>query len=500
MRELDEVLTRAVNEGANVLAGARPDAATSAAVTGAVRSRRRTRHTMQAVAALPVVAVLTVGGWALAGQVGTPAPVATQTPGPTEPAPTDAPSDLAPPSGAALLPSETGLPDRLRAPEGVLDRAGAGWVLAAYATPPGKDPAMSPNGTAILLSAPDGSLYELQRLSSVDGAPAGSWLSYELLDWDAKAGTALLTRAVAAPGGDVPQGDVVSGATLVRLDLRSGAVTSVPGWDDLDGWGWLGRTAEGGAWQHFDAQGTTIRLLTDSGQRRDLPVKGESVAALLGPDAERMVVGTQVLDLRTGDTAVVPGLAAETGCSPLSWWTGSSVLATCENLSVATDRWLDRAPRLVEVSVDGKGAAGTVVRTASAADTVYPLRADALFTGRWLADRRVLVEAGTVARADGPTACDGAGTVLEVTGPGAGFAPLPTADVRGLSSVVPGVVGGLLAYTSTPGGCTDHAPTSTLTVVDLAAGTARLAVPLPAGLAPDDTSELPGVKGFALWR
>jgi len=500
MRELDEVLTRAVSEGAKVLSDARPDVTTATAVRGAVRSRRRTRHAIQAVAALPVVAVLALGGWALAGHVGTPAPVATQSPGPTDPAPAPSGEASPAPSGAALLPTEDGLPDRLAAPAGILDRAGAGWVLTAYATPPGKDPAMSPNGTAILLSAPDGSLYELQRLSSVDGAPAGSWFSYELLDWDTKAGTALLTRGTAAPNVDLPQGYVVNGIGLISLDLRTGTVTPVKGWDDLDSWAWLGRTAEGDAWQRFDAEGTTVRLRTASGEARDLPVQGESVVALLDPDGERVVVGGQLLDLRSGATTPVAGLAAGNGCSALSWWTRSSVLATCEDLSTTSNRWLDGKPRLVEVSLDAKGGTNAVVRTATASDAVFPIAQGTSFTAQWLGDRRVLVEGGTSVDGMSPITCDSRGAVLEISGPGGAFTALPAADTRGLDTVMPTVSGGLLAYVSSPGGCNDGAPTRTVTVVDLAAGTARLAVPLPAGPTTDGYDQPPGVRGIALWR
>jgi hypothetical protein len=504
--DLEELLGRAWR--------AREDAERAAAGTGLpdplpglaqrVRGRRVRRHVLQGVAAVPVAAGLALGGWALTGRVPAPAPVVTQTstpaPTPSSSAPTPSPTSTPTQAAPVPLPSEPGLPDRLAAPADLLDRVGPGWVLEVYTTAR-PDDGSAPAATVVLLAAPDGSLYELRRLSLATDGPAGSWLNSMLVDWDAASGTALIGQDVVTPDPGDPYNATSGPTSIVSLDLRTGALSPVPGSEGLDVASYVGPVADGRLWTGGQDDPSRLTVLHTDGTRSDIgvPTKDWILRSLVSPDGTRVLADGYLVELRTGSSSPVPGLGRTDDCSPLAWWTASTLLASCEDPAPA-DRvvpWLERHPRLVEVALDGTM---TVLRAATAADPAFPLPKGWASAGTRLGDKRV-VALGAAPESDGPIACDGQGTMLEIAGDGATLTPVPTADARGLSSVGAEVSGRYLAYSSSPsGGCSDWAIAGTTTLVDLEAGTAQLAVPLPPDQRPDGGQLWGGDRGFAIWR
>lgn len=508
MSDLEELLGRAWR--------AREDAERAAAGVGVpdplpglarrVHGRRVRRHVLQAVVAVPVAAGLALGGWAIAGRPPTPAPVVTQTPAPTPsssaPSPTPAPTPTATPTQAAPvpLPREPGLPDRLAAPADLLDRVGPGWVLEVYTAGRASGGA-APAATVVLLASPDGSLYEQRRLSLAADGPSGSWLDTMLVDWDAASDTALVSQEVVTPDPADPDNASVGPSSLRSLDLRTGALSPVPGGEGLDAASYVGRVADGRLWVGPWGAGSSLTVLRGDGTRTDVDLSsaGAYIQTLVDPDGTRVLAGGTLVDLRSGDLSPVPGLGPDEECAAIAWWTTSSLLASCE-APASADRvvpWLERSPRLVEVALDGSV---TELRAATAADQAFPLPPGWAGAGVRLEDRRVVALAAPPT-SDGPYACDGEGVLAEIAGGAATLAPLPTADPRGLSSVGADLSGRYLAYASSPsGGCSDWAPAATTTLVDLEARTARLVVPLPPDQAPDDAQPWGGARGFALWR
>ena len=434
MRDLSEVMGDAFEARAQSLDGLSPDGGVSG-LRARVRRRRAVRHTVQAVAVLPVVAALAVGAWYLGGD--RPEPVATPEPSVSpSPSPTPTPTPEEPELVLGDPIDEPGLPTYYEMPDGLLDTVEVGWVLTVHRPQRyvGSD-RYEVLANAVFLVAPDGTRFLATRLPLDVGV--------ENLRWHA--GETEVEALALQDGGSSSEREPVS------LDLRSGALTSREG----------------------DAVWPTPDYL-------DLPTSPS---------------GLEVGDRELGDFFTlwaVDGTGAQMAygvpgkvCAPVGWLDDSGFLALCVDSAIqdaADDVYpgpnlLDFEPVLYRIGVDGNEP--TVLRFLGADDPL-PEAGE----GVWVRD-------GVVAFPSvegGPYGCwTGAGLWVEgelrsLQRP-AGAQNVFTVEARG----------GIVFVEATPGCSGDTAP-ATLTGHDLAAGTSTVLAPAPEDWRPDE----PGWVAYGL--
>jgi hypothetical protein len=341
MRDLTDVLGAAVEARARALDGLAP-APGLAGLRTRVRRRRAVRHTVEAVAVLPVVAALGVGGWLLLGDrdpvppVVTPSPTSTPTPDPTpSPDPTSSPTPEIV-LGDPIV--EPGLPPHYEMPDGLLEETEPGWVLATYAPETwyaGRSGFAPATFESVLLVSPDGATYEAVRLSTgapTEGTSGGRWAEHELLAWESGTTTAVVRETVYVQASAGTAGTMES-TQVMTLDLLTGTLTEDgpnPGPEGAP-------NSRGDMWL----------------QRRGVVVdaSGEQLG-MIDHEVE----------------------SASGWCDAVSWWTADSVLAACYAHDPATwndgvAAYLDLDPRLVTFTLDQMATGeGTVLRTLGPGD------------------------------------------------------------------------------------------------------------------------------------
>ena len=469
MRDLTDVLGAAVDARALALDGLEP-AAGLAGLRTRVRRRRAVRHTVEAVAVLPVVAAVGVGGWLLLGDRHPVPPVVSPNPTstPTDTAPDPTPTPTPTPTIARGDPiTEPGLPTYYEMPEGLLERATTGWVLAAYEPRVEGDDA-APTTAVVVLASPDGLAYEVTRWDPRAGQADGSWVLTDLLDWRAGDTTALVTQTVV--GADGRWGSAV----VCEVDLLTGAVHEVSGHED-DRLVAAGDTVR--VW--YDAATQTLTFESSAGTPT---LKVEHWEAVLSPDERYALVytgdGTRVLDVASGE-AVGPTLPErpEGWCEPISWWTASSLLLEC--LDQDPGAWegltLELHPRLVTLPLGAASdEAGTQLLALGLGDPMPHSWGTA-----WVADGVVVVEAARIEDWLRPyleTCSDGAYLLRDGT-----FTELPRTDTRDfINNFLPSAAGGRIVVGSM-GGCAGDPTPSVITGYDPADLSATVMLGLPSG-------------------
>jgi len=484
MPELDDVLWRAETGRAASLSGIAmtPDAA--ATLTGRIRARRARRQTAQMVAAVPLIAALTIGGWQLASRDQAPVAVS-PSPSPTaEPSPS--PTQQISGEPAVLLPDEPGLPSRYSMPDGVLESAGQGWVLATYTPVSSGQSGGGPTQTVVLLASPDGTAYEVLRLETgrLVGPPV-SWTQYTVVDWRPGAATALVGGFAAG----VDAGTLMSEAPpeYAELDLVTGELGPV-----LPRYRGLSFETRRGDVRWWSDRKTGDVFMEDRAGLRVAASLGEGHPGAFSPDGDLLLVGSDVHDLASG--SVVGGVGSVDGsCSPVSWWTTDSVLAVCTSQDASSwdGPYLDLEPRLVVFDRDGlRTGRGTELRPIEAGD---PLTS--AWTSAWIADREVVIHGAEVSPTDsmlGDVCDDGVYLLSEK-----GFTRLASPDPREApSSFLPRSAGEHLVVESGTG-CDLYPTPPVLSHVDLTTGKATLMLGVPAGL-PADESRIQDLTGWVL--
>lgn len=276
------------------------------------RGRRR-RSASHAAVAAAVAGLVGVAGWfglqhrTTPEPAHTPAPTVTHAPTPA-PSPTPSAQATAPPIEPVSLP---GLPPMYRAPEGVLEQAGPGWFVAAYASGLYEPPSGDGERRSLVLSAPTGELYHLVDVTTHEARPV-HWPrpdTVRALVWDA--------QGVASVGSvDLRTGDVT-----VDDRLPTGLKwVGTSGVDEL----WLGTTWDEGV-------DGTLYVIPPDGPVREVPVPLRD--ATPSPDG-RTVVGAgpdQVpvaVDVVTGRRTTLT-LPEGQSCVVTAWLDRTGLLASC---------------------------------------------------------------------------------------------------------------------------------------------------------------------------
>lgn len=503
MPELDDVVAQALEERTRSLAEVHPSRQATAAVSAHVRGRRVRRRVLQATLALPVVAILVAGGWALADRDTAPVPPVTRAPSPTataEPSPTATSEPTATEAPPVALPDEPGLPSRYAAPEGVLAMAQPGWVLSTYT--PGTvvgDQAAVPGETVVVLTEPDGTTFELLRLDPRAGVTEGvAWVDTAVVDWQAGSPVALVARPAMTEGAGASwtyRADV----TYAELDLRTGALT--PADPATTGLHLLGHSGDAtvwlrDGWNGADASAWPAVVVIGPGGTRTYPVDTEAYGdeAELSPDGSsvlvgRTVTGAVVLDVASGAVlGQVPFQQADgSSCEVLSWWTAQDLLVECSRSGTAGPD----AQYLGTVGMDALGAAPAVLGSLAGGEgwlTFGP--------GSWVGDQAAVLLGAYQATPGLVGLCSG--TPYLVRGPEGSTTPLGAVDDRdGIGVLTVAGAGSDVVIATTPGGCGDSVGASVLTSVDVSGGTTTTLLPLPSGYSGDEWDRW-APRGWAL--
>lgn len=222
---------------------------------------------------------------------------------------------------------------------------GPGWELAEYSAT--RNNGDHPGPTTLYLINPAGGRYQMHRwAASHSGAPP-------LSDWSADK-----TQAVfLVPGGanTIEQLNLRSGRlTTIRLRQATGPITSVA-YADLDGRDLLVTSSD---------QSQPLREYSMAGfLQRQLP--GAPTGGLLSPDGRQLVEGTKSgLRIISGTGRTIRTLRVP-GCSPVRYWTSSSILAFCAPTRV------DSPGRLLIVPADGRAPRALSPEHVTAPDLVY---------------------------------------------------------------------------------------------------------------------------------
>ncbi len=220
-------------------------------------------------------------------------------------------------------------------------QVGPGWTIATWGPTPGVAPGEQPPAgtpgpehetTKVFLVNPIGGRYLVTTL-----APPASW---QIADWSPDGRRALLLQR--ATGGTVDQLDLTTGAvhkvasepSLLRASYSQPAGRAVLVGRDVPATGDALRPA-------------LVRLGLDGTQQQSYPMDFPKVGQYDGswlstPDGTQLVMGARkgMAVVGNGGTIIreltVPGGA---GCSPVRWWDGGVVLATCSS-SASPQLWL----------------------------------------------------------------------------------------------------------------------------------------------------------------
>lgn len=403
------------------------------------------------VGAVVVVVALCVVWWLVGGRGEEPVADPTRTPAEATSTPTPTSEELPPALELGPPIDEPGVPTYFAMPDGALDLAEPGWVLATYLVRPQPFTVAPPEHSSdefVFLVRPDGTRLLAVRIPEpADLGQAGTtWTEHELVSWEAGATTAVVREVVHTVSADVGSESITPGA-VVTLDLLTGDVTAGAAEPPVA----LGvPNARGDLW--LTADGAVV------------DGTGTSLGAIDGPTASGW-------------------------CRAVQWWTADSVLAACvdEDPFETETPHLQLDPRLVTIDVpDLATGDGTVLRPVAPGEP-WP----------W--------DFGVAPVADGVVVAQGT-----VFGPGEGLgASCPTGvyliDARGaqrlpssddaevdLNLYTPAVVDGTV-YVSATGGCSGDARPSVLTSYDVATGTSTELVGAPPR---GDAAEYPWLQGL----
>lgn len=493
MPELDDVIAQALAERTGSLAEVHPSQQVTAAVTAHVRGRRVRRRALQATLALPVIALLAAGGWALADRGTAPVPPVTRAPSPTataEPSPTATSEPTATEVPPTALPDEPGLPARYAAPEGVLAMAQPGWVLSSYT--PGTvvgDQAAVPDVTVVVLTEPDGTTFELLRLDPRAAVPGGAaWVDTAVVDWQAGSAVALVVRPAMIDNPDGLTWMQQADAPYAELDLRTGALT--PANPATTGLHLLGHSGDAtvwlrDGWNGADASEWPAVVVIGPGGTRTYPVDTEAYGdqAELSPDGSYVLVGNAVagavvVDVASGSVlGQVPHEQNDgSSCEVLSWWTAQALLVECWRSEASGPD----AQYLGTVAVGDVGAAPAVLGSLAGGEGWLTLG-----PGRWVGDQAAVLLGAYQATPGASGLCSGIPYL--VRGPEGSTTPLDAVDDRdGIGVLTVAGSGSDVIIATTPGGCGDSVGASVLTSVDVGAGTTTALLPLPSGYSGDE--------------
>lgn len=337
----------------------RPDAAVLADLHARVARGRRGRTTSYAAVAAAAAGVIGVAGWFGLQDRTAPEPAETPTPTPTVTA-TPTPGPTPEPSGAASAPplepvDLPGLPPMYRAPEGILESAGAGWFVVAYSSGLYEPPAGDGQRRTLALSAPTGELYHLTDVTTHRVEPV-RWSGGDTVRatvWDAE-GTS-------------------HGASV---DLRTGEVTTDPRLPSSVTW--LGTSGGDELWlsgERVGDQEGRLFVVPPEGEVRELPAP-MGMRPVVAPDG-RTVVGSVpdgtvvAVDLATGTRTTLPVPPGQT-CGVTAWIDTTGVLGPC------VDTWTDPSVRWNHDERGGQvvrfdvGGGGTRTLARIGADGVVP--------------------------------------------------------------------------------------------------------------------------------
>ena len=484
MPELDDVLWRAENGRTDSLAGTAmtPDAA--ATLTGRIRARRARRQTLQVAAAVPLIAALTIGGWQLTSRdrvpvAGSPSPSPTAEPSPS-------PTAELTGEPAVLLPDESGLPTRYSMPDGTLEAAGQGWVLATYTPVSSEQVATGQVQTVVVLASPEGTAYEVLRLLTTSvSASSATWGQFAVVDWIPGETTALfvatsehldagqLTRVDAPQYEEV---DLLTGEIIVVPPVRAGLTFEV-------------RRGDSRWWS--DEQNGDVLVEDSSGLRVVAPDVWSSVD--VSPDGSLVLAGAAVVDVASGaELGGFEDRMTDGYCHPVTWWTTQSILALCTRESDAAGggSYADLDPTLVVFDRAALAAGkGTVLRPLD--NDPVPLSGG----NAWVADGKVVVQAANISAGDtmlGDVCADHL-WLLDTES----FSLPPTGDRRlKLDTFEARTAGGHLVV-ATGTGCGVYPTPTVISQVDLATGTATTVLGLPAAV-PEGATWLQGITGWVL--
>lgn len=391
--------------------------------------RRVRRGWVWVIAGAAVVVALAVV-WSLVGGRGEePAAEPTTTPAEVTPTPTAAPtSEALPPTLELGSPiDEPGVPTYYAMPDGALDLAEPGWVLATYLVRPGPFavPPEHSSDELVFVVRPDGTKLLAVRIPEpADLGEAGTtWTEHEVVAWEAGTTTAVVREVVHAVDAGAGSESITPGA-VVTLDLLTGDVTA-------------------GADEPPAAAGVP-------NARGDLWLTGDNA----------------VVDAAGAPLGAINGPTASGWCQAVEWWTADSLLAACvdEDPFETETPHVELNPRLVTVDVADLGTGeGTVLRPV-APDEPWPWDFGSAPVGDG-----VVVAQGTVF---GPTgglggACPTGVFLIDARGD----QRLPASDDAQveLNLYTPAVVDGIV-YVSATGGCSGDARPSVLTSYDVATG------------------------------
>lgn len=445
MRELSDVMNEALEARTRGLDGIASADTVMGTVRARVRRRRTVRHVTQAAVAVPVVAGLVLGGWWIQADhdpsppVTTPTPSVTSSPTPTaEPTPTATPTESTQPTVGALgdLVVEPGYPPYYELPDGMLDEAGPGWVLATVV--PRSEGTPIQTEERLFLVRPDGTRMLLHVLPTglEDDGERARWTQHQVIEWDPSAGTALLLELSCLEtyaGPDVAtEGSGGCGPSVAsQMDLRTGelepvfeapeAATDLVGPIAEDRWLWL---------PYPEGMNPFIHVSGPDGDRAIETAGATSGFASVSPDGRLVVTGypngnvdlsLAVTDLDTGrGVGVIPVSGPHGACRTLGWWDDDRVLADCRQ--VRADGTPGQIATLVTFDMAQVAAGdgeGDVLRTLGAGDAVPLVGSDRVGDGR-------LLVTGFERSPDRDDYCDQAPYLLTAEG----LAELPIQDPR----------------------------------------------------------------------
>lgn len=320
VRELSELLADSVDARTRSVEGLTPDADDLQSVVRTVRRRRAVRHTLQSLAAVPIVAGLAAGAYLGIGALQSqPTPPAV-TPDVVAPSPTLEKGELL---------SEPGLPPHHEAPADLAAHVGAGWTALTYrpfaANQEGID--AEPTEHALFLVAPDGTIYRSAWLQAN--------LEISLLHWDVESAHA---RVSWTGGSDRP-------ITTGLLDVFTGELTEDG--EQFSQWArYVGLASDGAEiWvedpPHVEGEqvgGVAVWSVSRDGARRTVAEIGDLYAGAIDPSGARMLAarpetdeGFAVLELGPGETREVQfGLEGQS-CAVVGWLDATSVATLCHD-------------------------------------------------------------------------------------------------------------------------------------------------------------------------
>jgi len=306
---------------------------------------------------------------------------------------------------------------------------GARWTLAEFSGAGGS--------VTTFLVDPSGGRYDI----AATGGEA-------LIAWSGNADTALYETS-SGSGASYSLLSLQTG-TFARLSLP--ANVTVTGFTRPDGLN-LVAVQQGAArykLQRYDLQGAFQKTLSTMAWRPSQPVWNDACTsecgAISSPDGDTAVWGIAGDEMQLVDNAGglirrlhVPQSGNPPSCTPISWWTSATVLASC------ADAAQPGAARLWLVPVDGSAASPLTVASGSGSG-------DGIYTGAWPADGKVYVTATSSAQCpSAPSGPSGLG-ILQATATSASPVTVP-GSTGNHNDILGGYDGRLLvlAQTGCPG-------------------------------------------------